>query len=481
MIHLITLLHAQYLPSSTSHASLLPASSLDPPFTVQLQSLTPLVAARGEQTDTPASSADIRKALRRASVEALRFIQAASTKDGSSSTLPRSMAHASIQAEQDAENKHVLPDATALNARDITRDQQIPTNHIDFSTVPLPNKLLQSTLARALSEGQASRAATPTTPMRLNTKKSSELPVDVGVQRWALASLLHHYLGEGFGQVKQADGVTSYSRDDKDDIAIREIFPDPRRFSLVEADLSPCSPSISSSLAHGQESIATTSMLDSFQRDDKLKWLLGEFVPTHTVRRRTPLPAEPSRTSPRGNRMVARSPTAYQPRRRHMHEQDYLSDADLQEVVYQRRRSPSSKSAPLTPPHRRAWSADSELANLGKEDGATSPSAMYPGPRESFDTASHREWQGGSSLSRMNSYDTYDSQSRLISSRHRGSESSDSRNPFSQKALLDPVEDHSPERSPKAPQSTAFQDAAALTSRPFMNLYIARPDRKSVV
>lgn len=481
----------QYLPPSTTNLSLIPSHNTSTPFCVHLQGLAPLATHCDEHGTTP-THAEIRKALRPASVEALKTLQETHTVFlGSKASEDHSLTAAG-RIQRDSENTQALRNA----ARD-SRDQNdtpehaiaIPTNHIDFSSLPEPNKLLQSTLARALSETQASRTSSPSSSTPAPVKKSSELPIDVGVQRWALSSLLHHYLGEGFGQIKQNDGVTSYARNEKDDIAIREFFPDPRRFSLAEAELAsilPTSPSIASSLGHGPDA-SMSSLVDASKSDDKLKWLLGEFVPTHTVRRRTPLPAATSSSSGAAKgianqgRMIARSPTAYQPRRRFIEEQDYLSDAELQEVVHYRRRSSSARSAPLTPPHRRAWSADSDLANLRKEDGARSPANAYPSNRESFDASSHRgEWQGGSSLSRMNSYDTYDSQSRLITQKNMASDASEGRFMYSQKVPLDTVEDRSPDHSPTVLQGPLARDTMTSSTRPFMNLYLARPSSESV-
>lgn len=481
----------QYLPPRSTNLSLVPSLDTITPFCVQLQGLGPLAKHRDEHETIP-THAEIRKALRRASVEALKTLQETHTAVLGSKAPDDGSLTAAGQIQRESENTQSLRNA----ARD-SRDQSdtpdhasaIPTNNIDFSSLPEPNRLLQSTLARALSETRASRASTPSNSTPAPLKKSSELPIDVGVQRWALSSLLHHYLGEGFGQIKQDDGVTSYARNEKDDIAIREFFPDPRRFSLAEAELesiSPTSPSIASSLGHGADA-SLSSLVDASKSDDKIKWLLGEFVPSHIIHRRTPLPAITNSSSgtTKGSvnhgRMIARSPTAYQPRRRYIAEQDYLSDAELQEVVHYRRRSSSARSVPLTPPHRRAWSADSDLANLRNENGAGSPANAYPSNRESFDTSLHRgEWQGGSSLSRMNSYDTYDSQASLITQKFVASDANEGPFTYTPRAPLDTVEDHSPDNSPTALQGPLARDTLTSSARPFMNLYIARPSSESV-
>lgn len=476
--------HVQYLPSPHAYSTILPPTATTPPFRIQLDSLPSLTSSGGE-SESSLPPADIVLSVTLASKQALERISEL-TQDNSIGQPTNDLLSS---GSSNTESMQDVRDATT--SRDLLggvgkRDNN--TSNIDFSTLPEPNKLLQATLRRALAETQPSRAPTPSSPVRPSMKKASELPIDVGVQRWALSCLLHHYLGEDFGQIKQDDGVTSYARDERDDLAIREFFPDPRRFSVVDAELSPSTQSIES-MGHAQEA-GMSALLDTSKRDDKLKWLLGEFVPTHTVRRRNPLPpasasAGASRRNGRSQRMVARSPTAYQPRRSFAADQGWLSDAEIEEVIHLRRSSSTGMGPPLSPPHRRAWSADSDMTNILKTGEASSlgsiksPSQAYTHTRESFDTTSTsaRDWNGGASLSRIDSYDTYDSQSHLIAHRHRLSEASDSRT--SHKAQIDTVKDTSPKHSPKQAAGADLLDFAR-SSRPFMNLSSARPSVDSV-
>lgn len=408
-----------------------------------LPALAPL---SGVQASAHPVYPEVEKTLQLASVQALRWLQQLKDSQGqpiltqshSGSARETNKAEQSLSTEDHATEPRDLN--TKVDGSDAASGSL--SNCIDFGSLPSPNKLLQATLQRALAESQTSRASTPSTPKRLLIEKASELPIDIGVQRWALSSLLHHYLGDGFGQTKEADGATSYAQDVRVDLAIRELFPDPRRFSVTESDISPSTPS-TGSLGRAQEA-SLSAIVEALKGDDKIKWLLGENVHSQTVRRRSPLPDVPAPAVARNARMVARSPTAYHPRTRFMAEQEWLSDAELQETVLNKRRSSSAMSEQLSPPHRRAWSIDSE----------------------SFDTSSPREWQGGVSLSRISTYDTYNSQSNLLQHRSRMSEASErslQRGPLSQLA------DHSQEESAQASHQDAFREAAK-GNQPFMDL-----------
>lgn len=410
--------------------------------------------------------------LRLASVEALRWLQQA--KDGDGQLLMKQAPSSSASLDSGPPHEARDPDHDALEAD----SHLVVDTSIDFSTLPTPNRLLQATLRRALAESQASRASSPSTPIRPVLRKSSVLPIDVGVQRWALSSLLHHYLGEDFGQMRKDDGVTSYARDERDDLAIRELFPDPRRFSVVEGEGIPSSPS-TASVAHAQQA-GVPALQAELRRDDKLKWLLGETVASQTVRRTSPLPgplASSSQSKPRTrkNRMVARSPTASEPRRRIFNHQNWLSEADSQEMVHARTRTSSASSEPLSPPHRRAWSADSDLSSLKlhgtyiqDRDNDSNKNRAYA--RQSFDTtSSNAEWRGGVSLSRIDSYETYNSQSHLIRPGHDVNEALE-RFPALSRTFGDTLLEH----PTKALPMSGLLDTPQ-SSRPFTNLSAVGP------
>lgn len=436
--------------------------------------------------------------LRLASLEALRWLQ--QVRDSEEHLLIKqaySTSAGTVHSRGDSAFKE-----EATQARDLDHDATgrqtdglpVLNNSIDFSTLPTPNRLLQATLRRALEECQASRASTPSNPMRPIGRKSSVLPVDVGIQRWALSSLLHHYLGEDFGQVRRDDGVTLYARDERDDLAIRELFPDPRRFSVVQAELASISPSTESTDQPQQSE--TPASHDEINRDDKLKWLLGEAVASHTLRRTSPLPgplALPSQTkvSQRRSRMVARSPTAGGFRRNILHDQEWLSDADGLEKINTRRRSSSALSEPLSPAHRRAWSAGTDLSDIRLVDPYARDNhdervsnRVYA--RQSFDTTSSMaEWQGGVSLTRIDSCETYNSQSHLIKHGNKLNEA------LGKVSVAEPADfKTSVDSATKGPTRRALQSFAASTLRdggqsnqPFTNLfavgsrYEVRPSR----
>ena len=218
------------------------------------------------------------------------------------------------------------------------------------STLPVPDVSLQATLVQALA---------PSNGKEGRQRKGAS----TSARRWILASLLKHYLGDSacFGQ-QTINGSVRYASSTADDAAIRAYFSrsgsastpsSPPAISVsnpVNESLPKRSDSLRSTNTHISLDPAAEAEAQQARRDDKLRWLFGENVSTKSLTiAKSYTGTTPTILSP-SSPFAPPSPGKYSRLNHHRPEALRFPSTGMQ----------GGDRAPLSPPHRRAWSAGSE-------------------------------------------------------------------------------------------------------------------------
>lgn len=319
------------------------------------------------------------------------------------------------------------------------------------NTLPEPDIGLQASLVQAL----VSKTSIAVEGMKPKIRLAS-----VSAKRWMLASLLKHYLGTGpgFGQHNSASGAVRYAIADRDDAAIRVFFSRPGSISIqaatptimVPASLVDGRPKRSGSVKSTDTQLsldaAAKAEAQQTRRDDKLRWLFGENVSSKTLAIAKSYASTSGVLSPTSPFMP---PTPGKYSRLNHRRPDALRFPGAAVPI---------ERAPLSPPHRRAWSAGSEstfrtagvspsepsfsptmgqglvrrpsagLAGLTPQEGNRTPTTQSSSNDDLDSLATGTPNNSGTdsrnSLTRFSSIDTCDSSSALLSGQHRRFQSS---------------------------------------------------------
>lgn len=117
----------------------------------------------------------------------------------------------------------------------------------------------------------ASFLATIASTLASSRRQSTSQPPTLTF-RWTLSTIMHHYFPHQFGQVT-SNGVTTYARDPRSDVALQAYHNPPHgRFSSNEDEDEPTTPlDLEADRVEGIRA-ATLSIA---KRDEKMRWLLG--------------------------------------------------------------------------------------------------------------------------------------------------------------------------------------------------------------